>query len=292
MDPTSPINSPLLSPAKARQQAIQAKDWAYVNSWLSRQYGAKPVPHFERNEDTLRILLALGAANDAADEEATLLHRAREETVREHKALENSEDEMKSELLDEMEACLDENGSRDLDDLAETTTTLGTLSAETTDLGQAIIELTKEEFDTRNQLSRVEMLRKYLEKELAALREELAKLKSEKAYEIPVDLPAMAAEWSRGTKLLSPKILEYQDRAASLERNKPKGPTIEDLVTEEESIIEIRETVATLEARVRAFHDLPKNIEGARSQYKQLERELSQLVQQRDDMYDSFVARK
>lgn len=65
---------PLLSPAKARQAAIQAKDWAYVNSWLSRQYAPKPIPSFERNENTLRTLLALAVANDAADEEATLLH--------------------------------------------------------------------------------------------------------------------------------------------------------------------------------------------------------------------------
>lgn len=291
MDPVSPIGSPLLSPAKARKQAIQAKDWAYINSWLSRQYAPKPVPHFERNEDTLRTLLALAAANDAADEEAKLLHCAREETAREHKARESSEDETKNELLDAMEACLDENGSRDLDDLAETTATLGTLSAEAADLGQAIIELTKEEFDTQNQISRVELLHKYLEKELVALREELRKLKSDKAYETPTDLLAMTAEWSKRTKLLTPKIGEYQDRAASLERIKSRGPTIEDLIAEEECIVGIKETVAMLEARARAFHDLPKNVEGAKAQYKQLERELSQLVHQRDDMLESLGGR-
>ncbi|RMJ26717.1 hypothetical protein PHISP_02424 [Aspergillus sp. HF37] len=291
MDPTSPIDSPLLSPAKARQQAVQAKDWAYVNSWLSRQYAPKPVPHFERNEDTLRTLLALAAANDTADEEATLLHRAREETVREYRARENSEEEMKRELLDEVEACLDENGSRDLDDLVETTAALGTFSAETTDLGQSIIELTKDEFDARDQISRVEMLHKYLERELAALREELERLKSDKAYQTPADLPVMTSEWSRGTKQLIPKIDEYQDRAASLERNRTKGPMIEHLVAEEESIIGIKDTVAMLEARARAFRDLPKDIEGATAQYKQLECELTRLAQQRDSMLGSLERR-
>jgi HAUS augmin-like complex subunit 1 len=291
MDPTSPIDSPLLSPAKARQQAVQVKDWAYVNSWLSRQYAPKPVPHFERNEDTLRTLLALAAANDTADEEATLLHRAREETVREYKAREDSEEEMKRMLLDEMEACLDENGSRDLDDLAETTAALGTLSAETTDLGQSIIELTKDEFDARDQVSRVEMLHKYLERELAALREELETLKSDKAYQTPAELPEMTSEWSRGTKQLIPKIDEYQDRTASLERTRTKGPTIEHLVAEEESIIGIKDTVAMQEARVRAFRDLPKGIEGATAQYKQLECELARLAQQRNSMLGSLERR-
>lgn len=291
MDPTSPIDSPLLSPAKARQQAVQAKDWAYVNSWLSRQYAPKPVPHFERNEDTLRTLLALAAANDTADEEATLLHRAREETVREYKAREDSEEEMKRVLLDEMEACLDENGSRDLDDLAETTAALGTLSAENTDLGQSIIELTKDEFDARGQVSRVEMLHKYLERELAALREELEILKSDKAYQTPTELPEMTSEWSRGTKQLIPKIDEYQDRTASLERTRTKGPTIEHLVAEEENIIGIKDTVAMQEARVRAFRDLPKDIEGATAQCKQLECELARLAQQRNSMLGSLERR-
>jgi HAUS augmin-like complex subunit 1 len=119
------MDSPLLSPAKARQAAIQAKDWAYVNSWLNRQYSPNPVPNFERNEDTLRTLLALAAANDAADEEAALLHRAREEAIREFREREEAGDKQKKELLDELELCLGENGKRDLDDLAETTAVLG-----------------------------------------------------------------------------------------------------------------------------------------------------------------------
>lgn len=292
MDSPSPVNSPLLSPAKARYQAIQAKDWAYVNSWLSRQYAPKPVPEFERNEDTLRTLLALAAANDAADEEATLLHRAREEAVQEYKARENSEKGKKDELLEEMEACLDESSIRNLNDLAEISTTLGTLSAKNTDLGQSIMELTKEEFDTREQMARVDMLRKYLEKDLASLQNQLEKLKSDKAYKTPSDLPAMTAEWTRGTKLLAAKSGEYQDRIASLERNRPKGPTIEDLVTEEESVMNLKESVTVLEARVRAFHDLPKDIQGARTQYKRLERELGQLTQQRDNMFGNLAGKK
>lgn len=277
------MDSPLLSPAKARQQAIQAKDWAYVNSWLTRQYAPKPVPHFERNEDTLRTLLALAAANDSADEEATLLHRAREETIQEFKTRENSEQETKNKLLDEMDACLGERSSRDLDDMAEITAALGTLGADNVDLGHSIIDLTKEEFDTQDQMSRVGMLHKYLERELTGLREELEKLRSDKAYETPADLPAITAEWSRGSKLLAAKIGEYQDRSASVQRNKPKGPTIEDLTAEEDSILRFKETVAKLEAKARALGDLPRDAEGARARYKQLAGELAQLTRQRDD---------
>lgn len=282
MDPTSPNNSPLLSPTKARQQAVQAKDWAYVNSWLSRHYAPKRVPTFERNEDTLRTLLTLAAANDAADEEATLLNRAREESVQEFKTREDAGPKTKKEVLDAVEYSLDENGARDLEDLAETTTVLGALGSGTHELGQSIIELTREEFDTQGQLDKVEALHKYLEKELASLRDQLDELRFDSVYEVPLELPALTAEWSRGTKILASKIGEYHDRAASLERTKPNGPTIEELMAEEKDVSRAKETVKSLEARVKAFHDLPKDIQGARFRYKELEQELAQLSRQRD----------
>lgn len=288
----SPIDSPLVSPAKARQAAIQAKDWAYINSWLNRQYAPKPVPQFERNEDTLRALLTLAAANDAADEEATLVHRAREEVVRGFKAGEGKEEQQKKEILDELELCLDENARRDLDDLAETTSVLGALSTETKDLGHSVIELTMEGFDAREQISKVEVLHKYLERELETLRGQLEQLKNDLAYETPADLPALTAEWSRSTKLLAAKLGEYQDKIASLERNKPRGPTIEELVAEEQDVVTLREEVKSRETRINMFHDLPKDIPGARAQYKNLERELGQLTKERDAMFENLVGRK
>ncbi|KAF7170690.1 hypothetical protein CNMCM6106_005289 [Aspergillus hiratsukae] len=286
------MDSPLLSPAKARQAAIQAKDWAYVNSWLNRQYSPNPVPNFERNEDTLRTLLALAAANDAADEEAALLHRAREEAIREFKAGEESGDKQKKELLDELELCLGENGKRDLDDLAETTAVLGALRTGTKDLGQSIIELTVGEFDAQEEISKVDMLQKYLEKELATLQEQLDQLKSDPAFEVPADLPALTAEWSRSTKMLAAKLSEYQDRLATLGRNSTEGPTIEDLVTEEKQISQLKGVVQSLEHRLKMFHDLPKDIQGARAQYRQLERELNQLIERRDSMFEGLVEKR
>ncbi|RHZ58072.1 uncharacterized protein CDV56_103785 [Aspergillus thermomutatus] len=286
------MDSPLLSPAKARQAAIQAKDWAYVNSWLSRQYSPNAVPNFERNEDTLRTLLALAAANDAADEEASLLHRAREEAIREFRAREETEDKQKKELLDELELCLGENGKQNLDDLAETTAVLGALRTETKDLGQSIIELTIEEFDAQQEISKVDMLQKYLEKELAALQEQLDQLKSDPTYEVPADLPALTAEWSRSTKMLTAKLSEYHDRLATLGRISSKGPTIEDLVTEEKQISQLKDTIRSLDHRLEMFHDLPKDVQGARAQYRRLERELNQLIERRDSMFESLVDKR
>ncbi|OOG00437.1 hypothetical protein ASPCADRAFT_202296, partial [Aspergillus carbonarius ITEM 5010] len=230
------MDNPLFSPAKARQAAIQAKDWAYVNAWLSRQYGSNPVPRFERNEDTLRTLLALAAANDSADEEAIVLHQAREEAVESFKAREEGEEKQKVEILDELEHCLDDNGRRNLEDLAETTAVLGALGTGTKDLGQSIINLTIDEFGAKDQMSKVRALHDYLERELATLREQLQDLKTNEAFETPANLPALTAEWARETKLLNAKVGEYQDRIASLQRAKTRGPTLEEVMAEEEVV--------------------------------------------------------
>lgn len=119
MDPALTIDSPLISPATARQAAIQAKDWVYVNSWLARHYGSKPVPKFERNKDNLRALLALAAVNDGADEEAILLHRAREEVFARIQDPGGKEDKHQKALLDDLEISLDCQSRQDLEDLAE-----------------------------------------------------------------------------------------------------------------------------------------------------------------------------
>jgi len=291
------FDSPLASPTKARQAAIQAKDWAYINSWLTRKYAPKPVPQFERNEDTLRVLLTLAAANDAADEETNIHHRAQEEAIHAFKVQEEAErkdphERQKNEILDEVEMCLDDKGRRDLDDLAESAVVMGnTLNPEPEDLSQSIVELTAEDFDAQDQIAKVETLRLYLQKELSRLQADLEELKSDEAYAMPQDIQAQTSEWIRGTKTLSKKVGEYHDRIASLERNQPSGPTIQQLMVDEESIIRLRETVKSLEGRVKAFHNLPTDIPGARARYKELERELGQLSRQRDLLFGSLVRR-
>ncbi|KAJ5809821.1 uncharacterized protein N7503_002039 [Penicillium pulvis] len=291
------FDSPLASPTKARQAAIQAKDWAYINSWLTRKYTPKPVPQFERNEDTLRVLLTLAAANDAADEETNIRDRAQEEAIQAFKVQEEAErkdphERQKNEILDEVEMCLDDKGRRDLDDLAESAVVMGnTLNPEPEDLSQSIVELTAEDFEAQDQIAKVEMLRLYLQKELSRLQADLEELKSDEAYAMPQDVQAQTSEWIRGTKMLTTKVGEYHDRIASLERNQPAGPTIEQLMLDEENVVRLQDIVKSLEARVRAFHDLPTDIPGARARYKELERELSQLNRQRDMLFGTLVGR-
>lgn len=70
-DPSATLASApdtLLSPTAARNLALTAKDWAAVSGWLAEKYAPSPVPAFERNDETLRALLALAECNRGADE--------------------------------------------------------------------------------------------------------------------------------------------------------------------------------------------------------------------------------
>ncbi|ESA41958.1 uncharacterized protein NCU02410 [Neurospora crassa OR74A] len=67
LPPSAPV---IFSPSVARAAASAAKDWSYVDSWLHAKYTPLhlKVPSFERNPETLKALLALATANEAADD--------------------------------------------------------------------------------------------------------------------------------------------------------------------------------------------------------------------------------
>lgn len=67
LPPSAPV---IFSPSVARAAASAAKDWSYVDSWLHAKYAPLhlKVPSFERNPETLKALLALATANEAADD--------------------------------------------------------------------------------------------------------------------------------------------------------------------------------------------------------------------------------
>ncbi|KAI1349265.1 hypothetical protein F5Y01DRAFT_327598 [Xylaria sp. FL0043] len=103
----------IYSPSVARAAASTAKDWAYVDAWLRRQYAhlgrdtadqtraiskstasssSSSPPAFERNPETLEALLALIAANEEADEERDRLARLESAALDEVRAAEQEKE--------------------------------------------------------------------------------------------------------------------------------------------------------------------------------------------------------
>ena len=89
--------------------------------------------------------------------------------------------------------------------------------------------------------------------------------------------------------MLNAKVAEYNDRINSLERTRNKGPTLDEVASEEKDVTKLMQTVQTLETKIQMFHDLPKYIQGARAKYRELERELDRLTQRRGSMFGNMV---
>ncbi|KAI0467272.1 hypothetical protein F4859DRAFT_494770 [Xylaria cf. heliscus] len=107
----------IFSPSIARAAASTAKDWAYVDAWLRRQYAhlasAKPTapPSFERNPETLEVLLSLIAANEEADEERDRRARLEASALDEVRAAEAEKARRRQNTDTDTDAAADGNSS-------------------------------------------------------------------------------------------------------------------------------------------------------------------------------------
>jgi HAUS augmin-like complex subunit 1 len=119
--PLSPGST--FSPSKARQQVAQARDWNDVDSWLTAKFGRRSAPAFERNPETLKILLSLAACNEAADEETELLSRLETQAITSLQAEHDKERE--HDLLAALEESLTAEGREALGVLSEASVALG-----------------------------------------------------------------------------------------------------------------------------------------------------------------------
>jgi HAUS augmin-like complex subunit 1 len=286
------MESPLISPSKARRDAEEARDWAYVTTWLAEKYAPQPVPRFERNDDVLQNLLALVAANDAADGEAELLHRVREEE------LEGYEERRRKvvgdplhELLGDVEASLDEKGAKALRDLAEVSVLLGTLKTDSATLTDRIWDLERDEFEAAERLRRVDAVQAYLEKEIASLERDMSSLQEREDESVTESLRLQTTQYNRDTKQVGMKLVEYKDRIAALERVKMAGPRLEHVKAAEEEAVALQARVKDLEKQLADYQGLPPDLDAAREEYQRSLTELRSLTRRRDELFDERLAR-
>lgn len=207
----------VFSPSVARQQSQIAKDWTYVDQWLLTRHSPSPVPSFERNPDTLKALLALAAANEAADEERALEKKVKEKALIELQKRDEEAAKTEASVLAALEENLTPDGTRALNSVALLSVALGSTSTSSRKLAAGLIELTKEEFSIAQQTLRIDGLHKRLERDLLLLREQLRTLEHGDEYKIPPELVGQTAEWTRTSRHLQRKTEDYQERVEALE---------------------------------------------------------------------------
>ncbi|KAF2144720.1 uncharacterized protein K452DRAFT_306499 [Aplosporella prunicola CBS 121167] len=207
----------LFSPSKARQQRAQANDWQHVETWLSALYPNRPLPTFERNEDTLKALLALAAANECADEEAGLMRALGEEAQREMEQADAAPaDNDNAQLLSTIESSLTPAGHASLTAMAELTTTLHAPDTSPTTLAHALIAQNTHLAALTQQQAALLTLRNLLAQDLQYLETTHEELTTSPALAAPPALPRQTADFQRQTKQLAPKLREYEERLAAL----------------------------------------------------------------------------
>jgi HAUS augmin-like complex subunit 1 len=282
--------SAIFSPSVARQQLAAAKDWNYIDSWLSTKFNGKTPPPFERNNDTLKALLALAALNETADEERELLARVEAKALQELQA--KDEADLNAQLLHSIEASLPREGRSSLEALSTLSVAMNQALPDIEKLGRSIIDLQVSACDLDQASERVSILEKHLSKELETINALVKELQSD-AYQPSPDLTKQTIDHQRKTKALASKLPELKDRVASLSASLGTSKvTIQDVKEEEDKFKSLMALVKDLEVQVKSYHGLPQDTDLARLELESVRVELRDLTHQRDSMFEGLVERE
>ncbi|CAG8977130.1 hypothetical protein HYALB_00003351 [Hymenoscyphus albidus] len=279
----------IFSPSVARQHAAAAKDWNYVDNWLSSKFNGKTPPAFERNNDTLKALLALAALNESADEEQELLAKVEAKSLRDLQAKEDAGPD--TDLLHSLEDSLTREGESSLDALSSLSVALNQPIPDMEAMGRKIIDLHVASHDMDQTVDRVSILEKYLKAELEKVGNLVEELQGE-AYQPPPDLMKQTVDYQRRIKGLTSKLPELKERVASLAAASGTPITIEEIQAEEIKYKALMAKVKDLETKVKSYHGLPQDTDLARLELESLRVELRSLTRKRDSMFEGLVERE
>jgi len=281
--------SAIFSPSVARQQLAAAKDWNYIDSWLCTKFGKTPPP-FERNNDTLKALLALAALNESADEERELLTRAEAKALQEVRA--DEEANPNYSLLTFLEESLTREGQASLEALSESSVVLNQPVVDVEKIASKALSLQVTSLDLEQANNRVAILERSLSKELECITSLIKELESDD-YQPSSDMIKQTVDYQRKSKVLASKLPELQDRVNSLTGGVDASKiTVQDIKTEEDKFRNMMTTVKELESQLKTYHGLPQDTDLARLELERLRVELRDLIRQRDTMFEGLVEKE
>jgi len=301
-------SSAIFSPSVARIAASTARDWNYVDNWLSTKFHGRTPPSFERNPETLKALLTLAAFNETADEERDLFARAEATALNELDSAAtpsttgpSGDQELLSGgkplaecLLDSIEAGLTKEGRTALEVMAGMATHLGIAYPEPEQLGRKVVEIQGKLLAIEQMGQRIGGMETFLKAEAEEAEAILRKLYGDE-YKPPTNLAKKNLELQRTTKSMADRLPELRDRLAAL--SSPSSPsytyrTVEELEEEEAEYLTILSRKKELESQIAAFQGLPSNLDMAREELEALRSELRNMVRRRDMVFEGLVERE
>lgn len=282
----------LLSPTKARQAAAEFASWKYVDDHLKALFAPNKVPRFERNDATLNALLDLVRANEDVDEERSILHEARLEAL---SKAQDGEKKRKGTLSQKVLAHLEESlpaaGKTALDDLAASAVLLSCRNGSIEEMEQRILELTRDTFDSENELLSLQQTQRAFERDWVQLQDTIARFKAQTDSEVSKleEMQTQTQSMNRETKVVGMKLAEYQDRVRALQ-NYDIGPVgIEDIVMREKELERKQRELKELEERVVALHGLPPDLDVSRKEVERARNELGEWKRKRDRAFEDLA---
>ncbi|KAH6890983.1 hypothetical protein B0T10DRAFT_298765 [Thelonectria olida] len=291
-------DSAIFSPSVARIAASTARDWSYIDSWLAAKFHPRPVPAFERNQDTLKAFLNLASLNEAADEERNLFAKSEVAALQE---LSTAKSDIQSAhqrrpiregLLDAVQHNLPSEGHTALDAMANMSLQLGVAYPEPESLGRRMTNLQASVQETEQMKARIDILHRHIEKETSLINDLLRQVKSDE-YKPPAHLAKQNLDLQRRIKTMSTKLPELQDRVASLDVSAGSShPTTTDIARDEQEYMAILAQKKELDLRMASFHGLPSNPDMARSELEALRGQLRNVTSQRDAVFEGLVERE
>jgi HAUS augmin-like complex subunit 1 len=301
-----PSSTAFFSPSVARVAASTAKDWNYIDSWLSSMFHNRTPPPFERNPETLKVLLALASLNESADEERDLLARADADALQELgdtspslsstpvglQPPPNEPLNLRDGILSAVERDLPRDGAASLEAMASLANTLAIAYPEPEALGRRMVDLQANVFELEQMKARVEILRRFVHHETRRMETLVADLQSGD-YQPSSDLAKQNLETQRKIKAMTAKLPELKDRVSALATSiDDTNPTIERIAAEEHDYLTLLTEKKELDSQLSHFHNLPTDTDSARAELEHLRSKLRQVTERRDAVFEGLVERK
>ena len=276
-----PSSTVIFSPSIARQAASTSRDWSLVDAWLANKFGARGIPQYERNAQTLQELLRIVSLNEAADEKREKLTSAvaqiMESTMVAQQSSLSTGIDWQQKLLDSLTGQLSLEGATALQTLTDVAVQLGQTGFDGScrTVGSMIAQR-ESSHDGEQALARIHVLKARLESEQDRVSALVSQL-SGPLYRASDHI----AENNVG--------LQRQIRAASAkndQRNEERAPLVDvpiSVVTVREQACLARRTMLDeLESCLAPFSGAPTHPDDTRTELHGLAHTLHSLTQQRD----------
>ena len=282
----------------------------------SGYYAEDGLGNLVHSNPVLEALKALKQTNLSADHLRALLHQAEVSELAWLDGLRARSQQQRDDgvparmVLDEVYASLNVSGRQALDSMARSAAMLGLEFRPDADavgcdgnegedlqdvFSRRILRQAHRKLVVQEQVRELELLQKVMAGRMTAdvEREPLTTLSDGSMVDEEAEhIHARTAQLNRDTKQINLKIMEYEDRVKSLERQlaglRADSTNMQEVLAARKRVEERKASVAALQQRVAVFHGLPPDLDASREEIRRAMNELEALQRKRGGLFEKI----